>query len=123
MVLVSMANCACATTFGYDILVPFNPSVVAESRQYITTRAERVAIPRVTIGEGPIVLVDYISTGVDSVEIRGSWNGWGAGFQLERLSSTYFAVEIQMPADSAFEYKFVVNGGEWLNDPMRPMTD
>ena len=42
---------------------------------------------------------------------------------MERLSSTYFAVEIQMPADSAFEYKFVVNGGEWLNDPMRPMTD
>ena len=28
-----------------------------------------------------------------------------------------------MPPDSTFEYKFVVNGSEWQNDPMRPMTD
>jgi glycogen debranching enzyme len=34
LALVCMSNCAIATTFGFDILVPTNPSVVSEFRTY-----------------------------------------------------------------------------------------
>ena len=79
MILVSLTNCASATTFGYDILVPTNPSVVGENRLYVTNQAELLGVRRIKIGDGPVVLVDYMSINASSVEIRGSWNNTLSG--------------------------------------------
>jgi len=67
----------------------------------------------------------YPSDSVDSVELRGGFavDGWSHGLQLA-LNGTGDAYELTLDFDHGerFEYKFVVNGTEWVNDPDNPDT-
>lgn len=64
-----------------------------------------------------------LSHGVVSVELRGDFkaDGWDNGIPLQ-LDGTEFRTEVALPDATAIHYKFVVNGGDWVNDPNNPVT-
>lgn len=54
--------------------------------------------------------------GVLTVELKGSFDNWGRGHAFERKGE-YFEVEITLQDGERIEYKFVVNGTDWVEDP------
>ena len=60
----------------------------------------------------------------DWLEVRGAFNSWAAGFELEPISegSPIYAgsttIKSIAPGDSV-EYKYVYNGGQWENGSNR----
>ena len=60
----------------------------------------------------------------ERVNWRGSFNGWGEpGVQGFHVGQTDLWVgNLEMPEASRAEYKIVLNGGEWLVDPVNPHT-
>ncbi|HSE18875.1 MAG TPA: S8 family serine peptidase [Pyrinomonadaceae bacterium] len=57
-----------------------------------------------------------------SVAVAGDFNGWNQlATPLKRNSSGLWTTEIEVPRAGRFEYKFVVNGQRWLEDPSNGM--
>ena len=60
----------------------------------------------------------------DTVEWRGSFNGWSApGLAGSRVGRTdLWIAHVQLPAASRVEYKIILDGEDWLVDPANPAT-
>ena len=59
-----------------------------------------------------------LEAGVDSVELRGNFGAdpWNSGRSLERQGDEWVA-ELELEDGQFVEYKFVLNGSEWVIDP------
>src|SRR5690242_6212669 len=57
-----------------------------------------------------------------SVSVAGDFNGWSqVAAPLKRNDSGLWATEIVVPGAGIFEYKFIINGRRWLEDPNNGM--
>jgi len=66
----------------------------------------------------------YTSNSVSSVQVAGDFNGWNPnGSSLNHLTGTnlhYRGEDFEM--DARLDYKFVLNGNNWILDPRNPCT-
>ena len=53
----------------------------------------------------------------DSVEILGLNGDWNTPVVMKKRKDGVFTVEVNLPKDSKHEFKYLVNGSEWVNDP------
>lgn len=64
----------------------------------------------------------YPYNGESSVELRGDFGGpetWVTGKAMTRKGSSW-SVEVNVPYDQPVQYKFFINGNEWVVDPAQP---
>jgi 1,4-alpha-glucan branching enzyme len=55
-----------------------------------------------------------------TVALAGDFNNWSAtGHPMKRGRDEIWTIEVDLPP-GRHEYKFLVNGGEWWNDPRAP---
>ncbi len=66
----------------------------------------------------------YPSAGETSVEVRGSFqpNGWNVGLPMTVQGNVWTATVDEVPWGSDFQYKFVIDGSQWVADPSNPNT-
>ncbi len=58
----------------------------------------------------------------ESVSVAGDFNGWSPlATPLERNGSGLWSTHIVVPHSGRFEYKFIVNGNRWIEDPSNGM--
>jgi hypothetical protein len=75
--------------------------------------------PRVENGRLLFVFHDDEAT---SVSVAGDFNGWShIATPLKRNSSSLWTTEITVPQTGRVEYKFIINGRRWLEDPNNGM--
>jgi len=75
--------------------------------------------PRVENGRLMFVFHD---DNADSVSVAGDFNGWShAATPLKRNDSGLWFTQIVVPQAGRFEYKFIINGRRWLEDPSNGM--
>jgi 1,4-alpha-glucan branching enzyme len=75
--------------------------------------------PRVANGRLMFVFHD---DSAHSVSVAGDFNGWSqAATPLKRNDSGLWFTEIVVPRGGHFEYKFIINGQRWLEDPSNGM--
>jgi serine protease AprX len=75
--------------------------------------------PRVENGRLMFVFHD---DSAHSVSVSGDFNGWSqVGTPLKRNESGLWFTEIVVPRAGRFEYKFIINGQRWLEDPSNGM--
>jgi serine protease AprX len=75
--------------------------------------------PRVENGRLLFVFHDDEAT---SVSVAGDFNGWShIATPLTRNSSSLWTTEITVPQTGRLEYKFIINGRRWLEDPNNGM--
>jgi len=75
--------------------------------------------PRVT--DGHLVFVYHDDT-ARSVSLAGDFNGWNeAAHSLMKDPSGLWLVRIKTPAVGSYQYKFVVDGKRWAEDPSNGM--
>ena len=71
--------------------------------------------PRVENGR---LLFVFHDDAADAVSVAGDFNDWNhLATQLKRNSSGLWTTEIAVPSAGRFEYKFIVNGQRWIEDP------
>ena len=71
--------------------------------------------PRVENGR---LLFVYHDDAADSVSVAGDFNAWSRlGTPLKRNASGLWVTEILVPRAGRFEYKFIVDGQRWIEDP------
>ena len=71
--------------------------------------------PRVE--DGRLVFV-FHDDHADSVAVAGDFNGWSQrAAPLRRNGSGLWSIEIMVPRAGRFEYKFIINGQRWIDDP------
>ena len=56
----------------------------------------------------------------NSVSVAGDFNKWGHT-SLKRNGSGLWSTEIAVPRTGRFEYKFIINGQRWIEDPSNGM--
>ena len=57
-----------------------------------------------------------------SVSVAGDFNGWShVATPLKRNDSGLWLTEIAVPGAGRFEYKFIINGRRWIEDPSNGM--
>jgi serine protease AprX len=69
--------------------------------------------PRVENGRLMFVFHDDTA---ESVSVAGDFNGWSYS-ALQRNDSGLWTTEIVVPRAGRFEYKFIINGRRWIEDP------
>ena len=75
--------------------------------------------PRVANGRLMFVFHD---DSAHSVSVAGDFNGWSHfATPLRRNTAGLWSTEIDVPRAGRFEYKFIVNGGRWIEDPSNGM--
>ena len=75
--------------------------------------------PRVENGRLMFVFHD---DSAQSVSVAGDFNGWSdVATPLKRNDSGLWFTEIVVPRAGRFEYKFIINGRRWLEDPSNGM--
>jgi serine protease AprX len=73
--------------------------------------------PRVENGRLVFVFHD---DSANSVSVAGDFNKWDQT-SLKRNSSGLWSTEIAVPRTGRFEYKFIINGQRWMEDPSNGM--
>ena len=59
--------------------------------------------------------------GAQAVEVRGSWNDWAApGIAGEQIQNGVWVADLRGLPPGRYEYKFLVDGVEWRDDPGNP---
>ncbi len=53
----------------------------------------------------------------ETVAILGLNNDWETSVELTKKKDGTFACEVTLPKESKHEFKYLVNGTEWLNEP------
>lgn len=79
--------------------------------------------PTVTVSpvvDGSKVVFYYESATAAKVEVFGSMNNWESGFEMTK-DDNVFSYTCELDAGT-YQYKFVVNGSEWIVDPVNPNT-
>ena len=75
--------------------------------------------PRVENGRLLFIFHDDVA---DSVSLAGDFNGWSqVATPLKRNSSGLWSTDIVAPRAGRFEYKFIINGQRWMEDPSNGM--
>lgn len=75
--------------------------------------------PRVENGR---LLFVFHDDSANSVSVAGDFNGWSrVATPLKRNGSGLWSTEIAAPETGRFEYKFIVNGQRWIEDPANGM--
>lgn len=75
--------------------------------------------PRVENGHLVFVFHD---DSANSVSVAGDFNGWSrVATPLKRNESGLWFTEIAVPRTGRFEYKFIINGQRWIEDPSNGM--
>ena len=74
--------------------------------------------PRVS--NGHIVFI-YHDDAAQSVALAGDFNEWTQPVALDRNSEGLWIAEIKTPAAGRYQYKFVVDGTRWIEDPSNGM--
>jgi 1,4-alpha-glucan branching enzyme len=75
--------------------------------------------PRVENGR---LLFAFHDDAADSVSVAGEFNGWSQiATPLKRNTSGLWSTEIVVPRAGRFEYKFIINGRRWIEDPSNGM--
>jgi serine protease AprX len=100
--------------------------VVNARRAVDLARTERHALnvvgckpPRVENGRLMFVFHD---DSAQSVSVAGDFNGWSqAATPLQRNESGLWFTEIVVPRAGRFEYKFIIDGRRWIEDPSNGM--
>ena len=100
--------------------------VVNARRAVELARTERHALnfvgckpPRVESGRLMFVFHD---DSAHSVSVAGDFNGWSeSATPLKRNESGLWSTEIAVPRTGRLEYKFIINGQRWIEDPNNGM--
>ncbi len=75
--------------------------------------------PRIENGR---LLFVFHDDAAESVSVAGDFNGWSPlATPLERNGSGLWSTQIVVPHSGRFEYKFIVNGNRWIEDPSNGM--
>ena len=75
--------------------------------------------PRVE--NGRLLFVFHDDT-AETISVAGNFNGWNpVATPLKRDGSGLWSTEIAVPRAGRFEYKFIVNGQHWIEDPSNGM--
>ena len=73
------------------------------------------------IENGRLIFV-FHDDSAQSVSVAGDFNGWSQfATPLKRNDSGLWATEIVVPGAGLFEYKFIVDGRRWIEDPSNGM--
>jgi serine protease AprX len=73
------------------------------------------------IENGRLIFV-FHDDSAQSVSLAGDFNGWSqAATPLKREDSGLWVTEIFVPLAGRFEYKFIINGQRWIEDPSNGM--
>jgi serine protease AprX len=73
--------------------------------------------PRIENGR---LLFVFHDDSAQSVSVAGDFNGWSQTL-LKRNESGLWSTEIIIPAAGRLEYKFIINGRRWIEDPSNGM--
>ena len=61
------------------------------------------------------VTFNYASSTATKVEVFGNFNDWASGFEMTKEGDVFtYTMEL---ANGEYEYKFVIDGTDWKNDP------
>jgi serine protease AprX len=97
---------------GYGIVNASRAVEWARTEQHTLNTAGYMP-PRVT--NGRLVFVYHDDT-ADSVSVAGDFNGWDAT-PLKRNGAGLWSIEIVIPRSGRFQYKFIIDGQRWIEDP------
>lgn len=90
-----------------------------ELRNDIMSYLEMNPAPIIADGKALFVYIGKAS----SVSVAGDWNRWDpAADPMTRVGEGMWILVKNFPEDARLDYKFVVNGSEWLIDPLNPRT-
>ena len=80
--------------------------------------ADSVAAPT------PQVFVQFRldAPGASAVRLAGNFTGWEPTYQLNQTAPGVWSIMIPLEP-GVYDYNFVVNGGEWVPDPVAPAVD
>jgi hypothetical protein len=72
------------------------------------------------VENGKLTFVFHDDT-ASSVSVAGNFIGWDRATPLKRDESGLWSTEIVVTKAGRFEYKFIVDGRRWLEDPSNGM--
>ncbi|MBI1341880.1 MAG: hypothetical protein GC171_02985 [Terrimonas sp.] len=53
----------------------------------------------------------------ETIEILGLNSDWEHAVIMSRKKDGSFTADVNLPKDSTHEFKYIINGKEWINDP------
>lgn len=53
----------------------------------------------------------------ETVEIFGLNNDWDTPVEMKKKKDGSFSCELNLPKNTSQEFKYRINGAEWINDP------
>jgi hypothetical protein len=62
----------------------------------------------------------YPYGGESSVTLKGSFDAWGAGVPMTQDGTVWSAVVDDLGWGTSVQYKFVIDGTDWVKDPNNP---
>lgn len=132
---LTAASCASiGSVRGYDELVPTNPSVVFERRQYekidgiqpldLSWAEMPKPVPVNTNVEPTTFEIAWNKGAQTSVVVRGGWDGWKADVPLTKQGDGRWTTSMTPnPSALPLQYKFIVDGTWTCDDSQPTMTD
>jgi 1,4-alpha-glucan branching enzyme len=63
------------------------------------------------------VSFELAQPGAQSVSLAGNFNGWSEKLPLQRGEDGVWRTTIDLDAGKVYEFRYVVNENEWVNDP------
>ena len=103
---------------GYGVVNASRAVGIAKTEQH-TLNVVGCKPPRVENGR---LLFVFHDDDAKSVSVAGDFNGWDQlATPLKRNGSGLWSTEIIAPQSGRFEYKFVVDGNRWVEDPSHGM--
>jgi serine protease AprX len=103
---------------GYGVVNARRAVELAQTEQH-TLNIVGCKPPRVENGRLLFIFHDDVA---ESVAVAGDFNGWSeVAAPLKRNGSGLWSTEIVIPRAGRFEYKFIVNKRQWIEDPSNGM--
>lgn len=54
----------------------------------------------------------------ENVALLGSFTNWKANaVRMNKLKSGEFTAVVTLPSNASYEYRYLINGSKWINDP------
>lgn len=99
---------------GYGVVNARRAVALAKTEQHVL---EVVGCKPPRVENGRLLFV-FHDDAADTVSVAGDFNEWSQiASPLERNGSGLWSTEIVAPRAGRFEYKFIVNGKRWIEDP------
>jgi len=57
------------------------------------------------------------TVGAENVEIYGLNNDWQHSLKMKKKKDGSFSADINLPKESSHEFKYLLDGKNWMNDP------